>query len=46
VTGVLSAAGEQRPAPALNPAGPGDVTIDGVPVEVTALDGGSPVIRR
>ena len=46
VTGVASAAGERRPAPALNPASPGGVTIDGVPVEVTALDGGSPVIRR
>jgi hypothetical protein len=46
VTGVASAAGERRPAPALNPARPGDVTIDGAPVEVTALDGGSAVIRR
>jgi hypothetical protein len=46
VTGLASAAGERRPAPALNPASPGGVTIDGVPVEVTALDGGSPVIRR
>jgi hypothetical protein len=46
VTGVASAAGERRPAPTLDPASPGGVTIDGVPVEVTALDGGSPVIRR
>jgi hypothetical protein len=46
VTGVASAAGERRPAPALDPASPGGVTIDGVPVAVSALDGGSPVIRR
>jgi hypothetical protein len=46
VTGVASVAGDKRPAPVLNPADPGAVTIDGVPVEVTALDGGSTVIRR
>jgi hypothetical protein len=46
VTGVASVAGDKRPAPVLNPADPGAVTIDGVPVEVTALDGASTVIRR
>jgi hypothetical protein len=46
VTGVASAAGERRPAPVLDPARPGAVVLDGVPVEVTALDGGSAVIRR
>lgn len=46
VTGVASAAGERRPAPRLNPAAPGSVTLDGVPVAVTPLDGGATVIRR
>ncbi|TQM03173.1 hypothetical protein [Pseudonocardia kunmingensis] len=46
VTGVASASGVRRPAPALDPADPAATTIDGVPVEVTALDGGDEVIRR
>lgn len=46
VTGVASVAGQKRSAPVLNPADPGAVTIDGAPVEVSALDGGSTVIRR
>ncbi|OZM75967.1 hypothetical protein [Pseudonocardia sp. MH-G8] len=45
VTGVASSAGVRRPAPALDPADPAATTFDGVPVDVTALDGGDEVIR-
>jgi hypothetical protein len=46
VTGVATARGDRRPAPALDPADPTSATIDGVPVTVTPLDGGDEVIRR
>jgi hypothetical protein len=45
VTGVANAGGQRRPAPDLDPTDP-DVTIGGVPVEVTPLDGGDRVVRR
>lgn len=39
-TGVATpAGGEPRPAPALDPARPGGVTVDGAPVTVTTIDG-------
>lgn len=44
VTGVVNRNGETAPAPALDPANPGDVTIDGVPVTVTNLDGNAEVV--
>ncbi|MGE0300869.1 hypothetical protein [Pseudonocardia sp.] len=46
VTGIQQAAGETSPAPPLNPADPADVTIDGVTVTVTSLDGSTPVVTR
>ncbi|MEJ3657885.1 hypothetical protein WEH80_33460 [Actinomycetes bacterium KLBMP 9759] len=44
--GIRSAGGVAQPAPALNPADLGAVRIDGVPVTVTAIDGGDKVIKR
>ncbi len=46
VTGVASAGGQRRPAPALDPADPEAVTLGGEPVAVTALDGADAVIGR
>jgi hypothetical protein len=46
VTGIANEAGRRGPAPVLDPENPGSVTIDGVPVTVSALDGGDRVIRR
>jgi hypothetical protein len=46
VTGVANAGGARRPAPALDPANPTAVRINGVPVEVTPLGGDDRVIRR
>ena len=44
-TGILRpAGGEPQPAPLLDPNNPGNVTIDGVPVTVTEIDGGDTVI--
>ncbi len=43
-TGILKPAnGEPEPAPALDPARPGSVTIDGAPVTVKAIGGGDEV---
>ncbi|WP_232668377.1 hypothetical protein [Pseudonocardia sp. TRM90224] len=44
--GIRSANGVAQPAPPLNPADLGAVRIDGVPVTVTAIDGGDKVIKR
>jgi hypothetical protein len=46
VTGVANAGGRRGPAPTLDLDDPSRVVIDGVPVAVTALDGGDRVIRR
>lgn len=46
VTGIQQSGGVTNPAPPLNPADPGGVTIDGVPVTVTSLDGSAPVVTR
>lgn len=44
-TGVLGRkGGESAPAPALDPANPDGVLVDGVPVTVTTIDGGDTVI--
>lgn len=45
-TGILSAGGERKPAPRLDPAAPGSVSIDGVPVTVETLDGDDQVVAR
>lgn len=45
-TGIVKPAnGEPGPAPVLDPARPGGVTVGGVPVTVTTIDGGDEVIR-
>jgi hypothetical protein len=48
VTGVMSAVGggNARPAPALDPSAPAATVVDGTPIAVTAIDGGTTVIRR
>jgi hypothetical protein len=46
VTGVANMAGRREPAPALDPADPYAVEVDGVPVAVSAIDGGDAVISR
>jgi hypothetical protein len=46
VTGVLTAGGESRRAPALDPDAPGATTLDGRPVAVTAITGDATVVRR
>jgi hypothetical protein len=46
VTDVAGTGGQRRPAPALDPAEPEAVTLDGEPVAVTALDGADAVIGR
>lgn len=46
VTGIANANGVASPAPPLDPANPGEVTIDGVPVAVTSIDGGDSVVAR
>jgi hypothetical protein len=46
VTGVANLAGRRGPAPALDPADPYLVEVDGVPVAVSVIDGGDAVIRR
>jgi hypothetical protein len=47
VTGVANAGGQRRPAPALDPTDPQEsVTLGGVPVDVSPLDGADAVIRR
>jgi hypothetical protein len=46
VTGVANMAGRRGPAPALDPAAPYLVEVDGVPVAVSVIDGGDAVIRR
>ena len=46
MTGLPDTSKVRKIAELRDPANPGGVTIDGAPVEVTALDGGSPVIRR
>ncbi len=46
VTGGARAAGEIVPAPPLDPTDPADTVLDGVPVTVTAVDGGSEGVAR
>jgi len=46
VTGIRQAGGVTSPAPALNPANPGGVTVDGVPVTVTSIDGADTVVAK
>ena len=46
VTGVANSAGRRGPAPALDPADPYAVEVNGVPVAVSVIDGGDAVIRR
>jgi hypothetical protein len=46
VTGIQQADGQTSPAPPLDPADPDGVTIDGVTVTVTSLDGSTPVVTR
>jgi hypothetical protein len=46
VTGVANAGGRRGPAPALDPGDPTSAVLNGVPISVTALDGGDRVIRR
>lgn len=45
-TGILTAGGERKPAPPLDPANLGSVTVDGVPVTVEQLDGNDQVVAR
>ncbi|MGE3661841.1 MAG: hypothetical protein AB7G09_11125 [Pseudonocardia sp.] len=46
VTGIQQGGGQTNPAPPLDPANPDGVTIDGVVVTVTSLDGSTPVVAR
>jgi hypothetical protein len=46
VTGVLTAGGESRTAPVLDPDAPEATTLDGRPVAVTAIAGDATVVRR
>jgi serine/threonine-protein kinase len=46
VTGGARAAGEVVPAPPLDPTDPAGTVLDGVPVAVTAVDGGSEGVAR
>lgn len=46
VTGISQAGGVTSPAPGLDPANPGGVTVDGVPVAVRSIGGADTVVAK